>query len=147
MSKEGETDSSDVNNNRKDEPHPYYDEKIVEKESRIRKLFNSLDPNRKGVVYTKDISEACHLPPTTPFKSDVINPEKEIKYDEFKAHVLTKEEELWNIFSAINEKGDHCLKPYELEAALKKSGLNVSRSDIDSLFQLIDTSKSFSFKP
>lgn len=124
---------------KKDNPHPYYDEKIVEKESRIRSLFDSLDPNRKGVVHTKDISEACHLPPTTPFKSDIINPEQEINYDEFKAHVLTKEEELWNVFSAINEKGDHRLKPEELEAALIKSGLNVTKSDIKALFTLIDT--------
>lgn len=128
---------------KKDNPHPYYDEKIVEKESRIRSLFDSLDPNRKGVVHTKDISEACHLPPTTPFKSDIINPEQEINYDEFKAHVLTKEEELWNVFSAINEKGDHRLKPEELEAALIKSGLNVTKSDIKALFTLIDTSKFF----
>ncbi|CAO3650804.1 unnamed protein product [Mucor hiemalis] len=127
MSKTGEEINPSYGDGKKDNPHPYYDEKVVEKESRIRSLFDSLNPN------------SCHLPPTTPFKFDIINPEQEINYDEFKAHVLTKEEELWNVFSAINEKGDHRLKPQELEAALKKSGLNVIESDIKALVTLIDT--------
>jgi solute carrier family 25 phosphate transporter 23/24/25/41 len=123
-------------------PHPYYDEKSIEKESRIRNLFNSLDPKRKGVVYTKDISEACRLPPQTPFKSEVLNQEQAINYDNFKAHVMTKEQELWNVFSAINQKGDHRLKPDELEIALRESGIHVTPSDIEALIELIDTGKS-----
>jgi solute carrier family 25 phosphate transporter 23/24/25/41 len=122
------------------QPHPFYDEKTVERESRIRKLFNSLDPDHKGVVTTQDISEACKLPPHTPFKSDILKKQdQEINYDRFKQHVMTKEEELWNIFSAINQKGDDHLRPDELEAALKDSGVQVTKSDIEALVQLIDT--------
>jgi solute carrier family 25 phosphate transporter 23/24/25/41 len=124
------------------EPHPYYDEKSVEKERRIKSLFNSLDPDQKGIVTTKDLSEACKLPPHTPFKSDILKAQDaSINYDKFKQHVLTKEQELWNIFSAINQKGDHRLKPSELEAALIESGLHVTNSDIEALVQLIDTGK------
>ncbi|GAA5814602.1 hypothetical protein MFLAVUS_008101 [Mucor flavus] len=121
-----------------DQPHPYYDEATASKESRIRDLFDSLE--RSGVVYTKDISEACKLPPQTRFQSEVLKAEEEaFDYEKFKAHVLSKEEELWNVFSAINQKGDHRLRPDELEVALKESGIHVTRSDIKALVELIDT--------
>lgn len=124
------------------EPHPYYDEKSIEKEQRIKSLFNSLDPEQKGIVTTRDLSEACKLPPHTPFKSDILKAQDaSINYDKFKQHVLTKERELWNVFSAINQKGDHRLKPSELEAALKESGVHVTKADIEALVELIDTGK------
>lgn len=128
-----------------DQPHPYYDEATASKESRIRDLFDSLE--RSGVVYTKDISEACKLPPQTRFQSEVLKAEEEaFDYEKFKAHVLSKEEELWNVFSAINQKGDHRLRPDELEVALKESGIHVTRSDIKALVELIDTGKIYIYK-
>jgi solute carrier family 25 phosphate transporter 23/24/25/41 len=126
-----------------EEPHPYYDEKSIEKEARIRNLFDSLDHKGQGVVYTKDISEACRLPAHTRYASELLNStdEQGIDYDKFRAHVISKEEELWNVFSSINQKGDHRLKPHELELALKESGIHVTESDIEALVQLIDTCK------
>ncbi|KAF1805688.1 mitochondrial carrier domain-containing protein [Mucor lusitanicus] len=122
-------------------PHPYYDEKSIEKEARIRNLFDSLDHKGQGVVYTKDISEACRLPAHTRYASELLNSDDEngIDYDRFRAHVIEKEEELWNVFSAINQKGDHRLKPDELEFALKESGIHVTKSDMEALVQYIDT--------
>jgi solute carrier family 25 phosphate transporter 23/24/25/41 len=122
-------------------PHPYYDEKSIEKEARIRNLFDSLDHKGQGVVYTKDISEACRLPAHTRYASELLNSDDEngINYDKFRAHVIEKEEELWNVFSAINQKGDYRLKPDELEFALEESGIHVTKSDIEALVQFMDT--------
>ena len=77
-----------------EEPHPYYDEKSIEKEARIRNLFDSLDHKGQGVVYTKDISEACRLPAHTRYASELLNStdEQGIDYDKFRAHVISKEE-------------------------------------------------------
>lgn len=124
-------------------PHPFYDEKLIEKESRIKNLFDSLDHKGEGVIYTRDISEAVRLPAHTRYASELLNSAQEqgINYDTFRQHVISKEQELWNVFSSINQKGDHRLKPEELEAALIDSGIHVTKQDMDSLFQYIDTCK------
>ncbi|KAI7907974.1 mitochondrial carrier domain-containing protein [Cokeromyces recurvatus] len=109
----------------KAEPHPYYDEEMHEKETRIRSLYESLD-RQMILSYVRNIS---------PHKN--INT---IDYEAFRAHILSKEEELWKVFSSINQKGDHRLTHEELQIALKESGIHVTNSDIDALIQFIDTS-------
>ncbi|KAI9483293.1 MAG: mitochondrial carrier domain-containing protein [Benjaminiella poitrasii] len=107
------------------EPHPYFDEEAIKKETRIRNLFNSLDQQTIH-SYVKNVSSRKE--------------NDKIHYEAFKAHMLSKEEELWRVFSSINQKGDHRLTHEELQIALKESGIHATNSDIDALVQFIDTS-------
>ncbi|ORX47049.1 mitochondrial carrier [Hesseltinella vesiculosa] len=132
------------------ERHPYYDEKANEREERIRSLFDSLDQHGTGVLDAECILggflKLTHLPAHTRYATDLLAMcdtarDGLIDYNEFRAYVLEKERDLWNLFAQINKSGDHRLHPEELENALKSAGIRVTKDDLEDFIQLIDTDR------
>lgn len=92
--------------------HPYYDEHTQDKEDRIRSLFSTLS-----------------------------NTHQFDHYNDFKEHIVLKEEELWKMFSNIKKQSNYHLKPHELESALKEAGHQVTPNEVNDLFQMMDVGK------
>ncbi|KAI8381034.1 mitochondrial carrier domain-containing protein [Radiomyces spectabilis] len=131
-----------------DSPHPYYDEQAGDREIRIRSLFDSLDCDNRGFLDADAILDGflklTHLPAHTRYATDLLARcdtarDGVIDFEEFKAYVLEKEKELWDLFAQINKSGDYRLHPNELESALKAAGIRVTRDDIEEFIQAIDT--------
>lgn len=144
MHREDEEPSSTT----RDGSHPYYDEKAAERENRIRRLFESLDSNGTGYLDADAILQGflklTHLPAHTRYATDLLAKcdtarDGAIDYQEFRAYVLEKEKELWDLFSEINKSGDHRMHADELESALKAAGIQVTKEEINDFMQIIDT--------
>lgn len=130
--------------------HPYFDEKANERENRIRSLFDSLDSNGTGYLdadaILRGFLKLTHLPAHTRYASDLLaklstTRDGYIDYEEFRAYVLEKEKELWDLFSEISKSGDNKIHANELESALKAAGIRVTKDDIVGFIQVIDTGK------
>ncbi|KAF7724738.1 hypothetical protein EC973_000766 [Apophysomyces ossiformis] len=131
-----------------DPPHPYYDEKAGERETRIRSLFDSLDSKGTGYLDAEAILggflKLTHLPAHTRYATDLLAKcdtarDGLIDYQEFRSYVLSKERELWELFSEIDRSGDNRLRANDLESALKAAGIRVTREEIEDFIQVIDT--------
>ncbi|KAL0089702.1 mitochondrial carrier domain-containing protein [Phycomyces blakesleeanus] len=136
-------------NQHSDQPrHPYYDEKVAERENRVKNLFDSLDTNNTGYLdadaIIRGFLKLTHLPTHTSYATDLLakcNTSRDglIDYEEFRAYVLEKERELWALFSEINKSNDHRLRAGDLKSALKAAGVCVTEDDIEQFIQAIDT--------
>ncbi|KAG0165976.1 hypothetical protein DFQ28_008042 [Apophysomyces sp. BC1034] len=131
-----------------DPPHPYYDEKAGQREARIRSLFDSLDSKGTGYLDAEAILggflKLTHLPAHTRYATDLLAKcdtarDGLIDYQEFRAYVLSKERELWELFSEIDKSGDNRLRANDLENALKAAGMRVTRDEIEGFIEIIDT--------
>ncbi|KAI7897907.1 mitochondrial carrier domain-containing protein [Cokeromyces recurvatus] len=129
-------------------PHPYFDEKVVERESRIKSLFESLDMKGRGYLDAEAILQGflmlTHLPAHREYVVDLLNKcdtahDGIIDYQEFRNYVVEKEKDLWSLFSEINKSGDNRIHPDELQLALKAAGIQATNDDIKDFMQAIDT--------
>ncbi|KAG2225456.1 hypothetical protein INT45_010092 [Circinella minor] len=128
--------------------HPYFDEKVAERENRIRSLFDSLDSNGTGYLdaaaILRGFHKLTHLPAHTRYATDLLAKcdtarDGAIDYSEFRTYVLEKEKELWDLFSEINQSGDNRLRANDLEKALKAAGIRVTKNELSEFIQVIDT--------
>jgi solute carrier family 25 phosphate transporter 23/24/25/41 len=132
-------------------PHPYFDEKAGERETRIRSLFEELDCKKRGYLDSEAILggflKLTHLPAHTRYVTDLLAKcdtahDGIIDYQEFRTYVLDKEKDLWQLFAEINKSGDdYRLHPNDLENALKAAGIHVTNEDIENFMQVIDIGK------
>lgn len=128
--------------------HPYFDEKDAEREERIRRLFDSLDSQGTGYLdadaILRGFLKLTHLPAHTRYATDLLRKcdtarDGAIDYEEFRAYVLEKEKELWNLFSEINKSGDHRIHANELENALRAAGIRLNQEEMNDFIQAFDT--------
>ncbi|KAI7864728.1 mitochondrial carrier domain-containing protein [Spinellus fusiger] len=128
--------------------HPYYDERKSEREHRVRGLFDSLDTQQTGYLDAEAILRGflklTHLPTHTSYATDLLEKcdtsrDGFLSYDEFRAYVVDKERELWDLFSEINQSDDHRLRANDLKSAFTTAGVCVTEDDIEQFMQVIDT--------
>ncbi|KAI9261601.1 mitochondrial carrier domain-containing protein [Phascolomyces articulosus] len=128
--------------------HPYFDEKVAERENRIQSLFDSLDSNGTGYLdaaaILRGFHKLTHLPAHTRYATDLLAKcdtarDGAIDYSEFRTYVLEKEKELWDLFSEIDQSGDNRLRADDLENALKAAGIRVTKDELSEFIQVIDT--------
>ena len=140
--------SSDNSDEQVVDKHPYFDEKVAERENRIRSLFDSLDSNGAGFLdaaaILRGFHKLTHLPAHTRYATDLLAKcdtarDGAIDYSEFRTYVLEKEKELWDLFSEINQSSDNRLRADDLEKALKAAGIRVTKNELSEFIQVIDT--------
>ncbi|CAO3675679.1 unnamed protein product [Umbelopsis vinacea] len=128
-------------------PRPYFLETPNERDRRIRNLFQSLDRNRKGYLDSdcilKGFQQMTHLPARTKYARDLLekcdtSQDGVIDYDEFKIYVEEREKELWSMFEEIDKSGDGRLQPEELEHALQRAGIRVTKDDFWQFMEAMD---------
>lgn len=129
-------------------PHPYFDEKAGERETRIKSLFEELDCKKRGYLDAEAILggflKLTHLPAHTRYVTDLLAKcdtaqDGIIDYQEFRTYVLEKEKDLWQLFAEINKSDDdYRLHPKDLENALKAAGIHVTNEDIENFMHVID---------
>ncbi|CAO3625725.1 unnamed protein product [Mucor hiemalis] len=129
-------------------PHPYFDEKAGERETRIKSLFEELDCKKRGYLDAEAILggflKLTHLPAHTRYVTDLLAKcdtahDGIIHYQEFRTYVLEKEKDLWQLFAEINKSDhDYRLHPKDLENALKAAGIHVTNEDIENFMHVID---------
>jgi len=128
-------------------PRPYFLETPNERDKRIRNLFESLDRNRKGYLDSdcilKGFQQMTHLPARTKYARDLLekcdtSQDGVIDYDEFKIYVEEREKELWAMFEEIDKSGDGRLQPEELEHALQRAGIRVTKDDFWQFMEAMD---------
>ncbi|KAI9275317.1 mitochondrial carrier domain-containing protein [Sporodiniella umbellata] len=119
-------------------PHPYYDEKLSEKEARIKSLFDTLDYTRKGYINADDILHTLN----ENARYDLLkkcDKEGTIDFEAFKSYIIDKEKNLWKLYSEVNRSSDFKLGPKDLSSALEAAGIHVTNDDIINFIQFIDT--------
>ncbi|CAM0137318.1 unnamed protein product [Umbelopsis sp. WA50703] len=128
-------------------PRPYFLETPNERDRRIRNLFESLDRSRKGYLDSdcilKGFQQMTHLPARTKYARDLLekcdtSQDGVIDYEEFKFYVEEREKELWAMFAEIDKSGDGRLQPEELEQALQRAGIRVTKDDFWQFMEAMD---------
>jgi solute carrier family 25 phosphate transporter 23/24/25/41 len=129
-------------------PTPYFLETPNERDRRIRNLFESLDRNGTGYLDSdcilKGFQQMTHLPARTKYARDLLekcdtSQDGVIDYDEFKIYVEEREKELWAMFEEIDRSGDGRLQPEELEHALQRAGIRVTKDDFWQFMEAMDS--------
>lgn len=100
---------------------------------RIKKLFESFDYNKTGLIdhqcIKKRFSNSCDLPGGIDYAREllvVIDVSKDgfIDYQEFYNYVTKKEAKLKDLFAKIDVSKDSYLQPEELKKCFKESGIS-----------------------
>ncbi|CAO3690179.1 unnamed protein product [Umbelopsis ramanniana] len=129
-------------------PTPYFLETPNERDRRIRNLFESLNRNGTGYLDSdcilKGFQQMTHLPARTKYARDLLekcdtSQDGVIDYDEFKIYVEEREKELWAMFEEIDRSGDGRLQPEELEHALQRAGIRVTKDDFWQFMEAMDS--------
>ncbi|CAG8477438.1 9759_t:CDS:2 [Diversispora eburnea] len=122
-------------------------ENEMEHNVRIKKLFDELDYDKKGVLTRENIQKGLkrlgNHPSRNKYAAELLQKidttsDGVIDLKEFKAFVEEKEKELWKLFIEIDNSHDMRLQPEELEIALKKSGINCTKPEIKKFIKTID---------
>ncbi|ORY02003.1 mitochondrial carrier [Basidiobolus meristosporus CBS 931.73] len=125
----------------------FLEESESEKDARIRKLFNFFDVDNKGVLDVVAIINALDAVTSSPIRMEYAQQlllrcdtshDDLIQYEEFRAFVEEKEMELWKLFSEIDRNNDNELQKCEIEGALKKANIHISKDELDTFFNKMD---------
>ncbi|KAF2428817.1 calcium dependent mitochondrial carrier protein-like protein [Tothia fuscella] len=118
-------------------------------DARIEELWRKLDTKGKGYLDLPALKLGLRkidhpLKKADALLKDVLNAidadsDGRISYAEFQAFVKQTEQELWSLFSRIDQDADGKLDKNELMVAFKTAGLNVSEAKLRSFMDEIDT--------
>ncbi|RKP24773.1 mitochondrial carrier domain-containing protein [Syncephalis pseudoplumigaleata] len=120
----------------------------VEREQRIRALFDRMDTHRAGFLRPVDIEQgvasitgqsyggfaASELIRVADSSKDGV-----VDYREFRAFIERKERALRKIFDEMDVSKDQALQPDELKESLGRAGITVSDADVGRFMRLLDT--------
>ncbi|KAI8094098.1 mitochondrial carrier domain-containing protein [Thamnidium elegans] len=125
----------------------YLSETPSERDYRIRELFNTLDRNKSGLLDSKAIQRGftamTHLPARTKYANELLSrcdtsQDGLVDFEEFKAYVNDKENELWKLFKKLDRSGEGQLDPTDLQIALLRAGMEIPETDVVNFMQLMD---------
>ncbi|GAA5801796.1 hypothetical protein HPULCUR_007250 [Helicostylum pulchrum] len=125
----------------------YLLETASERDHRIRELFNTLDRNKSGLLDSKAIQRGfttmTHLPARTKYANELLSrcdtsQDGLVDFEEFKAYVNDKENELWKLFKKLDRSGEGQLDPTDLQIALLRAGMEIPETDVVNFMQLMD---------
>lgn len=125
----------------------YLSETPAERDTRIRELFNTLDKDKNGYLDSKAIQRGftamTHLPARIKYANELLSRcdtsnDGVVYFQEFKAYVTDKENELWHLFQTLDKSGEGQLNPNDLQVALKKAGMEICVEDVSTFMQLMD---------
>lgn len=125
----------------------YLSETPSERDCRIRELFNTLDRNKRGLLDSQAIQRGftamTHLPARTKYANELLSRcdtshDGLIDFEEFKAYVNDKENELWKLFKKLDRSGEGQLDPTDLQIALQRAGMEIPETDVVNFMQLMD---------
>ncbi|GAA5812888.1 hypothetical protein MFLAVUS_006348 [Mucor flavus] len=125
----------------------YLSETASERDCRIRELFNTLDRNKSGLLDSKAIQQGftamTHLPARTKYANELLSRcdtslDGLVDFEEFKAYVNDKENELWKLFKKLDRSGEGQLDPTDLQIALLRAGMEIPETDVVNFMQLMD---------
>lgn len=125
----------------------YLSETPHERERRIRELFDTLDRSKTGHLDSdairKGFTQMTHLPARVKYVHELLercdtSKDGLVDYEEFRSYVNDKERELWQLFKGLDRSGDGRLSPDDLEVALKKSGIEITKDEFTDFMQLMD---------
>lgn len=125
----------------------YLSETPSERDFRIRELFNTLDRKKTGFLDSQAIQRGftamTHLPARTKYANELLSRcdtshDGLVDFDEFKAYVTDKENELWKLFKKLDRSGEGQLDPTDLQIALKRAGMEIDEVDVLNFMQLMD---------
>ncbi|KAI9365101.1 mitochondrial carrier domain-containing protein [Pilaira anomala] len=125
----------------------YLSETPSERDFRIRELFNTLDRKKTGFLDSQAIQRGftamTHLPARTKYANELLSrcdtsQDGFVDFDEFKAYVTDKENELWKLFKKLDRSGEGQLDPTDLQIALKRAGMEIDEADVLNFMQLMD---------
>ncbi|KAI8645519.1 mitochondrial carrier domain-containing protein [Parasitella parasitica] len=128
--------------------HFYLSETPVERDCRIRELFSTLDREKRGLLDSDAIQRGftamTHLPARTKYANELLSRCKTsqdglVDFEEFKAYVNDKENELWHLFKKLDTSGEGQLNPTDLQMALKRAGMEICKEDVVEFMQLMDS--------
>jgi solute carrier family 25 phosphate transporter 23/24/25/41 len=128
----------------------YLSETALERNKRIRDLFNTLDREKRGLLDGKAIqrgfTEMTHLPARTKYANELLarcdtSNDGLVDFEEFKTYVNEKENELWKLFQKIDRSGVGQLDPSDLQNALAQAGMTISEEEVMDFMQLMDLGK------
>lgn len=125
----------------------YLSETPHERERRIRELFDTLDRSKTGHLDSdairKGFTQMTHLPARVKYVHELLercdtSKDGLVDYEEFRSYVNDKERELWQLFKGLDRSGDGRLSPDDLEVALQKSGIEITKDEFTDFMQLMD---------
>ncbi|CEP13234.1 hypothetical protein [Parasitella parasitica] len=128
--------------------HFYLSETPVERDCRIRELFNTLDRENRGLLDSSAIQRGftamTHLPARTKYANELLsrcNTSQDglLGFEEFKTYVNDKERELWDLFKRLDTSGEGQLNPTDLQMALRRAGMEICKHDVVEFMQLMDS--------
>jgi solute carrier family 25 phosphate transporter 23/24/25/41 len=128
----------------------YLSETPKERDYRIRELFNTLDKENRGLLDSKAIQRGftamTHLPARTKYANELLSRcdtshDGLVNFEEFKAYVNDKENELWKLFTKLDRSGEGQLDPTDLHFALRRAGMEIDEQDVIEFMQLMDLGK------
>ncbi|CAO3595632.1 unnamed protein product [Absidia cylindrospora] len=84
-----------------------------------------------------------HLPARTKFVNELLaqcdtSQDGLVDFDEFKAYVHEKEEELWQLFQRLDTRGDGSLLPSDLAGALQAAGITINQNELMNFMEWMD---------
>ncbi|RHZ77803.1 hypothetical protein Glove_172g62 [Diversispora epigaea] len=122
-------------------------ENETEHNVRIKKLFDELDYEKTGFLTRENIQKGLkrleNHPARNKYAAELLQKidtaaDGVIDLKEFKVFVEEKEKELWKLFVEIDNSHDLRLQPEELEVALRKSGINCTKPEIQKFIRTMD---------
>lgn len=132
--------------------HFYLSETPNERDSRIRDLFDTLDKDNNGYLDSNAIQRGfttmTHLPARIKYANELLSRcdtsnDGVVDFQEFKAYVNDKENELWHLFQTLDKSGEGQLNPSDLQIALKRAGMEICVEDVSEFMELMDLGNCF----
>ncbi|KAI5055822.1 hypothetical protein GOP47_0029343 [Adiantum capillus-veneris] len=122
------------------------DETEEERVRRIQKLFNFFDTAYKGYIDHFDIEKgfkSLGIPSQYKYAKDLLNVcdanhDGRVDFKEFCEYMDDKELELYTIFKEVNVAHSGSVVPEELQAALQRAGIQLSKEELTSFVDRID---------
>eukprot|EP00250_Pteridium_aquilinum_P003098 c13429_g1_i1 orf=472-1989(+) len=117
-----------------------------ERVQRVRILFDSFDTSHRGYLDHADIKKgfkSLSIPSQYKYAKDLLsvcdaNHDGQVDFEEFLEYIDDKELELFNIFREVDVSRDGSILAEELEVALQRAGIQLSKEQLTSFVERID---------
>ncbi|KAF3482222.1 uncharacterized protein GIQ15_04981 [Arthroderma uncinatum] len=126
-------------------------ESTRERDERIERLWELLDTRKEGQIdlrgFKKGLKQIDHpLKNADDLLHDILkaidtSQDGRIQYSEFRSFVQQAEQQLWQLFQAIDHDRNGHLDKTELKDAFSRAGMSVPNSKLDQFFEDVDTNR------